>query len=240
MKTRICFLFVFCFVFSDAAWAAEGVKVARIDSEVLVRRGVDEEWQRAAVGMLLDDLDTIVTGEGAEVVLEMRDGSSFRLGGNSMLDIADLRKITERELFLYLMSEKIDNIQPRQEKIRLRVGNISAVHGESKDRPAYDKSVQASRLWRQESNGAQALLLQHFYPNAVLKLHKIIAKYPDQGDCGENSFYLGQAFAALQKPGQALDAYRAAVAAGTGEHCDDGNDTRWSIAAQKALESLQQ
>lgn len=187
------------------------VQIIEMKGEVKVRRGLDENWQPAAVGMLLEDIDTILTQEFAEVLLQIDTETKFRLVSNSVLDIGDLRKITERELFLYLTSEKINEIEPRKKKLKLRIPNVSVVHGEfrSKDQPLQVKSD--SSWWKKEVNGAQALFSQSYYPNTVVKLHKILNKYPDVQDCGEVHFYLGRTLEALEKPGQALDAYQTAI-----------------------------
>jgi hypothetical protein len=98
-----------------------------------IRRGVEESWHWAVAGMMLEEIDTILTGEASAVVLETPDGATFRLGSSAILDIADLRKITEQEMFLYLMSQKINQIAPRQKKTHLRIGNVSAIHGSKAD-----------------------------------------------------------------------------------------------------------
>jgi len=194
---------------AQIAFAAPTVKIISVSGEVKIRRGVEENWQRAAAGMSLEEIDTILTGEAATVTLETQEGETFRLGSYAILDIADLRKITEREMFLYLMSQKVHQIPERPEKAKLRVGNVSAIHGESKDDAARNKSArEESQNWKQEANGAQALYEQGYYPNAVVKLHKVLAKYPNREDCGEIHFYLGKAFAVLNKPGQAIDSYK--------------------------------
>jgi tetratricopeptide (TPR) repeat protein len=214
-------------------------KIVSISGEVKIRRGVEEDWHHAAVGMLLETLDTILTLERAEVVLELNDGATFRLGSNAMLDVADLRKITERELFLYLMSEKIGKIPPRQEKTRLRVADVSVVHGESKAKSTGNAAGNSDdNRWVQEANGAKALYAQQYFPNAVVRLHKILAKYPDLNDCGEIYFLLGNAFEALNKPGQAIDAYQVVIEKSKEAACDGSEAKYWIEEAQKAMERL--
>jgi len=191
--------------------AQSAIQIIEIKGQVKIRRGLDENWQPATVGMLLEDIDTILSLENAEVLLQIDAETKFRLVSNSVLDIGDLRKITERELFLYLTSEKINEIEPRKQKVKLRIPNVSVVHGEfrSKDQPVQVKSD--SSWWKKEVNGAQALYSQAYYPNTVMKLHKILNKYPDIQDCGEVHFYLGRTLESLEKPGQALDAYQTAI-----------------------------
>jgi hypothetical protein len=238
---KVVTIFFFLFAWTQIAGAAPEAKIISLSGEVKIRRGVEEEWHHAAVGMLLENLDTILTLEGAEVVLELGDGTTFRLGSNAILDIADLRKMTEREMFLYLMSEKIGRIPPRQEKTRLRIADVSVVHGE----PKTESSGSAAggpddNRWVQETNGAKALYAQQYYPNTIVRLHKILAKYPNLDDCGEIHFFLGKSFEALSKPGQAIDAYQAVIARSEEAGCENPEAKRRADEARKVIERLKQ
>lgn len=234
MLKRIQLAFLILAGMAQFVSAAPAVKIVSLSGEVKVRRGVEETWHLAAAGMRLEEIDTILTGEASAVVLETPDGATFRLSSYAILDIADLRKITEREMFLYLMSNKVNQIPARQEKTRLRIGNVSVIHGTSQAESSRRAAEDESQIWVQESNGAKALYDQHYYPNAVVKLHKILAKYPNLEDCGEIHFYLGKAFEALSKPGQASDAYKIALE----RLCDDGASKQRADEARQAIERL--
>ncbi len=235
MKART-FLTVFILVnFSQVTWAETKVKIAKASGEVKIRRGVEETWHPASAGTRLDEIDSILTGEGASVVLETPDGKTFELGSNSILDIADLRRISERELFLFLMSKKINQIEPRQEKTKLRIGNVNVVHGELKSNPQ-NTGNSVNELWVFEKNGAKALFAHDYTTNAVLKLNKILRKYPNLNDCGEIHSYLGKGFEKLNKPGQAIDAYQTAIKR-SAETCSS-NSKLWLNEAESALKRL--
>ena len=217
--------------------AMQGVTIVRYSGTVNVRPGVEETWQPVTKGQILEEIDTIVTGEDGQVVLQLQNGKTFTLYGNSILDILDLRQITEKELFLFLMSKKVEQIEPRKEKTRLKVGNVSVVHGEpksEKEMVASKESVSDKR--GKEKNGARALYEQEFYPNTIVKLHKILTKYPDIEDSGEIYFYLGKSFEALKKTGQALDAYNEAIK----KHKDQNSQAFWIDEAQIAVKKLNQ
>ncbi len=235
MKARTLLMIFILIILNRVTWAETKVKIARASGEVKIRRGVEEIWHPASAGIRLDEIDSILTGEGAGVVLETPDGKTFELGSNSILDIADLRRISERELFLFLMSEKINQIEPRQEKTKLRIGNVNVVHGELKsDFQNTSKSV--NELWIFEKNGAKALFAQDYTTNAVLKLKKILLKYPNLNDCGEIHSYLGKAFEKLNKPGQAIGAYQTAIKR-SAEACSL-NSQLWLNEAESALKRL--
>ncbi|MCI0698601.1 hypothetical protein L0337_42200 [candidate division KSB1 bacterium] len=233
LSVGLCFFLLLVDVAQSAP--ASAVKIVSLSGEVKVRRGVEETWHPAAPGTSLEEIDTILTGEASAVVLETPDGATFRLSSYAILDIADLRKITEREMFLYLMSNKVNQIPTRQEKTRLRIGNVSTVHGEPKAGSSHRAAEKdESQSWIQETNGAKALYEQRYYPNAVVKLHKILAKYPNLEDCGEIHFYLGKAFEALGKPGQARDAYKTVLE----RLCDNDVSKQRADEARQSIERL--
>jgi len=205
------------------------VTILDLQGEVRVRPGLEEQWHPAAAGALLREIDTILTGEG-EVELELEDGSRFFLGSHAILDIGDLRRITKHELFLYLMSRKIDRLSPRTPKSRLKVGSVSVVHGERVTSPARD-TLDTKSDWRAELNGALALYDHDLYTNAVVKLHNIELRHLSRNDCGAVSYWLGRSFEHLQEPGQALDAYRRVI--GEAEECGGtGNEERIRRSAE--------
>ncbi len=227
----LTFLAVLPLVQNGRAMEAE---IVRISGEVTVRRGVEESWQPLSLGILIKDVDTILTGEKGEVVLELEDGQTFTLGPNSILDIADLRRITERQLFLYLVKEKMSRVEKHNQKTELRLGKVSVVHGENRDTAAVDSSYLPAESWTPVINGALALYRQEYYRNAIIKLNKILdGGLPEERQCEVYS-YLGRSFEAINKPGQAIDAYQIVVNDCGEEH------TAWIESARESIDRLEQ
>ncbi len=206
--------------------------------EVKVRRGVDEHWQTAAAGLILKEIDTIITGEAGEVILKIEDGLNFRLGANAILDIADLRKISKQQLYVYLTQQKLDNIEKRDEKTELQITNTSVVHGTSQESTGENEpEVSLKEMWIKERNGAKALYDQQFYPNTIIKLYRILSRYKTLEDCGETHYYLGKSFEALAQAGQATDAYQTVVTKSKSTSC---KENKWTEAAHLGLERLKE
>lgn len=220
------------------AHAATSAKILQVSGEVKVRRGMEEKWENAAAGMLLEEVDTIMALENGEAVLELAHRATFRLGGNSIIDIADLREITARELFLLLMSQKVGKLAPRSEKAPLRIGEVSAVRGAPFQSFADSLVAVSSRVWRMEANAAYALRAQNFMPNAALKLHRVKEKFPQRDDCGEVNFALGQILEILQQPGQARDAYQFCLAEGKAQNCASAAAQARQAEAAAAVQRL--
>jgi len=238
MKT-VLYLLLLVFSSSISFGAEMNVRIISLNGDVKVRYGLEEKWQPAAIGMMLKDIDTILSGENAEVVIKTIDQKSFILGSNAILDIADLREVQERELFLYLMSKKVDKITPHKNKTRLRVGNVSVVHGSKNivaDSSAFDSTQINWFIF--EKNGALALQMQRYYTNSIIKLHKIIEKYESQINKGEMFFYIAKGFEAINKKGQAIDAYEKSLSYYKSK--EDGNAQERIIEIENNLKGLKQ
>jgi hypothetical protein len=176
MRKEMIQLFLGIFLLIGFSTYAD-VKISRIIGDVKVRRGLEENWQRAMSGMILEDIDTILSGEASQVVLELSEEIIFILGGNAVLDIGDLKKITERELFLYLTSQKINKIERSGDEPKIHIENVSVVRGERKVTSITQiDPTDLYSMCQLEINGVKALYTQEFYPNAIIKLYKIIEK----------------------------------------------------------------
>ena len=225
MRLRIAAILA-CAMFQGFVYGE--VRIKSLNGTVRVRRGLEETWSRAGAGMRLEDIDTILTEEASRVVLELEGGTTFTMGGHSILDVSDLRCITERELFLYLMSQKVSRIE-RKDGTPLRIQNVNVARAERKtvDSEEVVSSVEP-RMREWEINGAHALYTQRFFTNAIVKFHKILDKYPDADEAGRLYYFLGSSFEAIEESGRAIDAYQEVVARageeGTEEYVDLSKD----------------
>ncbi len=213
---------------------AASARIIDMSGEVNVRLGVDENWQPAQFNLLLEDIDTIWTGEDGTTVLELNNGQQFQLSANSMLDIADLKKIDEQELFLILMKMKLGKLEIKNEKTPLRLGTVSVVHGASQDTSELPVSASIPALLEPMKNGIRDLFQQSYYPNTILKIEKFYNQYSNIQDCGELQYYLGHSFESIGQPGQAADAYNRVVQ-GNEEECQQ---TQWATLASQGMERI--
>lgn len=214
------------------AVAAQGATtILEVEGQVRVRRGLEENWNDAHVGDTLHDLDTILSEEG-RVVIKMQDGSTFTMDSYSILDIGDLRSISRQEMFLFIMSQKVQKM-PQRKNSKLHVENVSSVHGEKKSLESAQQTPAETPKWKLEFNAARAMYDQDYFPNTIIKLHKIINRYSTSDDCGLVSLYLGKSFEALDETGQAIDNYQKALE--LGGQCDEDNTV---ADAKKAIRRL--
>ena len=190
--------------------AEPAVRIAAATGDVRVRRGLEESWTPSGADTELKPLDTILCGEASQAVLVLEDGTRFTLGGNALLDVSDLRRITERQLFLFLMSQKVGRIAASDSSSVLHITSVSVVRGARKETGVEPPPASDLRLWTRERNGARTLFDAGLVPNAIIKYYKILQRYPSADDGGEIHCSLGRAFEAIHETGRASDAYRTA------------------------------
>jgi hypothetical protein len=209
---NLSLLFVMCCSLLIVYDAEASVKIHAAAGDVQVRRGMEETWQPAKVGMSLKEIDTILVGEGGRTTLELDNSVQFTLGSMSILDIGDLRSITERELFLFLMSEKVSNIETTGKDPKLHIEKVSVVRADNKNNPSTTgRTIGTGDMSSMEINGAKALYEQDYYPNAIMKLHRILKKTITKEAVINAHFYLGKSFERIDENGRALDAYKATL-----------------------------
>lgn len=226
-------------LFSSICAGGSFITIKSISGDVKVRRSMDEHWNRAGKNMRLKKVDTILTSEASSVTLELADGRLFKLGGNAILDISDLRKISERELFLHIMSKKIGGIKaPSSPSPPIRLKNVSAVRAENRDKDTALRPKDPKQKWTRESNGARALYEQEYYPNTILKLHRVLIQFPRARKCSEIYYLLGRSFEKLGQPGRAKEAYRTVLQNESTDSCAQAQAVRVYDLAATAIERI--
>jgi hypothetical protein len=217
------------------------VKIINLEGTVKIRYGLEENWKSATVGLILKQMDTILAGENSLAVLQFENGNTFTLSSFAMLDIGDMREIFEKELFLYLMSKKVEQIETQYDKTPIQIGNVSVVRGESKIDSANSLNIPSKSNWAEwEINGALSLYKQQYYPNTVIKLHKILGKYDSHADCGKIFFYIARSLEKLEMDGQAIDAYQSAIDAFLEQKCDDKTSQERVEESRRSINNLKE
>lgn len=236
MKKRITILIIILCTMSVGF--ANHVEITGIEGDVKVRKGLNEQWQAAKVGMLLEDIDTILTGTSGKTTLKLADGRIFRLGSHAALDIGDLRNLQKKDLFLYLMSKKVEKLPAVENKAKLKIGNVSVVHGSKTVIDSIAVSESADTWYKREKNGAVAIYTNAMYPNAIMKMHKLVNRYEQLPDCGELYYFMGKSFESIDDSGQAIDYYERAIEHTQNKKCSEASVEQWKNQAQEALNRL--
>ena len=98
---------------------AQEALILRIHGSVKIRRGVSEEWLPARPNMFLRRIDTIMSEGNSWAELRIDEKETYRLPQKAMLDICDLKRISEDELFLMLMDQKLFGTGKAERKLNV-------------------------------------------------------------------------------------------------------------------------
>lgn len=189
----------------------ETIIVQKRDGDVTVRHGVTEVWNTVSVGDVLRPNDTIRTGGNGSAVLLIHDadgGTQKRLSlpASVIVDMSDLRELTQEELMLKLTMEKVRASSSQWKKNDLRIPNAAVTHGEptagAQAPRENDPQVGTFLL-----NGTRVLLDNGFYATGVLRTLEIFRVYPSLGTSFEHRLMLADAMERANLRGEALAEY---------------------------------
>jgi hypothetical protein len=207
MKTAFALL---CSVALTTISVAGGIVVQKLQGNVSVRQGVTEVWNRVAVGDILRPDDTMKTGTNGTAVLivgrESGETKRMALPPEVIVDMSDIRDLTQEELMLKLTMEKVRSSSYQWKTDELHVPNAAVVHGASAasaSPPAEnDPAVGVLQL-----NGTRVLFEHGFYSTCALKSIEVFRLYPVLGQKFENRLLVAEALERARLRGEALNEY---------------------------------
>src|SRR5512136_280919 len=145
---------------------AGNITVQKIQGDVKVRRGVTEVWNTVASGDILRPNDTMRTGPDGSAIIVVHPGESgtpkrLTLPAQVIVDMSDIRDLTQEELMLKLTMEKVRASSQEWKNGELRIPNAAVVHGE--DRSTRNSAVENDgRVGQMLLNGARVLFENGF------------------------------------------------------------------------------
>jgi hypothetical protein len=196
-----------------AACADAGeIIVRKTNGDVRVRHGVAEEWNTIAVGDVLRPNDTMRTGSTSSATLMVRRpdaaaaAKTITLPPLVMVDVSDIRDLTQEELMLKLTMEKVRSSSYQWKSDDLRIPNAGVVHGghASTSSPLAEGDAQSGKFLL---NGTRVLYDNGYYATAVLKVMEVFRRYPTLGSTYENRLLLAEALEKANLRGEAITEY---------------------------------
>lgn len=136
---------------------------------ILIRHGLDSNWEPAVPGQILNDGDCLHAQDDSHAEIEISPDKLFHLPANSMVDVAELKTYSNSELLLILTSIEISQI-PVKPTTPDRPSGAYVIHG---NQFAKEDSVKALPFLEFEINGLKALFEQSVWPGVVLKIFKL-------------------------------------------------------------------
>ena len=186
-----------------------GIVVQKVQGTVSVRQGVAEEWTGVKAGDILNPDATIRTEKrgSAELVAVQQAGThkSIRLPGEVMVDMSDIRELSQEELMLKLTMEKVRSSSYQWKNNEMRLPNTTVTHGAdrgSETLPENDPQVGMFLL-----NGTRVLFDNGFYSTCALKTMEVFRRYPELGRKFEHRWLAAEALEKADLRGEALNEF---------------------------------
>ena len=209
MKTALVAAVLF---FAVRATAGE-IVVQKMQGAVSVRHGVTETWTKVAPGDVLRPDDTMKTGKkgSAVIVVPSSTAGASRtvvLPGEVIVDMSDIRDLTQEELMLKLTMEKVRASSYQWKSDDLRIPSAAVVHGADKSSNLnLSESDPATGIL--ELNGAHVLFENGFFATCALKGMEVFRLYPPLGKEFRDRMMVAEALEKANLRGEAVNEYGA-------------------------------
>lgn len=200
---RAACLAVFAFAFAAVSFAA--TKVTAVKGEVSVRHGVSEEWTVLAAGDVLKPDDTIRLGKHATATVVTDANNKLVIPELVMLDIADIRMLTQEELLLQLAMERVRSVPARNGGNDLSIPRTTTVHGDNKGVATH--AVATAGDGSLQLNGVRVLYQNGYYGTSVLRAKEIYRLIPSLAANIDSRMMVASALEKMNLNSEALNEY---------------------------------
>ncbi|MCX6143720.1 MAG: hypothetical protein NTZ35_10895 [Ignavibacteriales bacterium] len=183
---------------------AADFSVRAVKGTVEVRRGVMEEWRKVKVGDLLKPEDSMRTGPGASATIEM-DKRNLVVPELTILDISDVRQLSQEDFLLKLAMENILAVPPR-EKDELAIPSATVLHGENKSKTDLSVSTDG-KVGEMQLHGARVLYDNTYYATSILKSKETLRTHPEVRSNYDARLTVAMAFEKMKLTKEAITEY---------------------------------
>ena len=185
---------------------SEDVILRKANGDVFVRHGVTETWIKVAAGDALKPDDTMKTGKKGSALLVVNGSKRMTLPAEVIVDVSDIRDLSQEELMLMLTMEKVRASSYQWKNDEMNIPNAAFVHGADRtsSTPVTENEIEVGRL---EWNGTKVLFDNGYYSTSALKAMGVMRRYPSLGDRFENRLLVAQALERANLHGEALNEY---------------------------------
>jgi hypothetical protein len=171
---------------------------------VEVRKGVTEEWKKVKVGDLLKPEDSMRTGPGSSATVEF-DKRKLTVPEMTILDISDVRQLSQEDFLLKLAMQNILSVPPR-ERDELSIPSATVLHGDN----AAKSNVQVfsdANVGEMELHGARVLFDNSYYATAILKSKETLRTHPELKSNFDARLTIATAFEKMKLTKEAVTEY---------------------------------
>lgn len=155
---------------------ANDFTVKTVRGTVEVRRGVNEEWKKLKAGDILKPEDTMRTGKSAAATIESVN-KTLSVPELTMIDISDVRNLTQEEFLLKLAMENILAV-PEREDNETTLPSTTVLRGSNKEKEVLE-DARPLEVGTMQLQGARVLFDNAFFGTSILKTKETFRTYPE-------------------------------------------------------------
>ena len=178
--------------------------VKAIKGTVEVRRGVMEDWKKVKIGDVLKPEDSMRTGPGSSATIEA-DKRRLTVPEMTILDISDVRQLSQEDFLLKLAMQNILAVPPR-EKDDLSIPSATVLHGSNVskvDSPPFSDA----KAGEMQLRGARVLYDNTYYATSILKSKETLRTHPELKTNFEARLTVATAFEKMRLTKEAITEY---------------------------------
>lgn len=185
---------------------AADFKVLATQGGVTVRHGVNESWNSVAVGDILNSDDSIELDKQSSATLIFNGTAKITLPEMVIIDLSDLRMLSQEDLLMKLAMENIRSIPPRDDIKELNIPRVTIVHGEKKN-PSPKKVQPDIQNGVKQLNGCKVLHRSGYYATCALKVKQVLRLYPTLKEDIDTRILVASSFEKMNLNREALEEY---------------------------------
>jgi len=123
-----------------------------------------------------------------------------------IVDMSDIRTLTQEELMLKLTMEKVRSSSYKWKTDELRIPNAAVVHGEEStvEEEMIENDLMSGRL---QLNGAKVLFANGFFSTCILRTMEVFRHYPLLAGSFDNRLMVADALVEADLRGEGLSEY---------------------------------
>jgi hypothetical protein len=173
---KIIFIITLIIAIASAALAGDA-KVIAMKGTASLRHGMDEKWNTVAVGDILKPEDTIEIREHSSVVILLDGSKKLSIPEDVMIEIADLRMLSQEEVLLKLAMETVRSVPQREKLDQTDIPRMTTVHGANKE---YNSSgtINSQETGLKQLNGTKVLYENGYFGTCVLRTKGVTRLFP--------------------------------------------------------------
>ncbi|MBM2842005.1 MAG: hypothetical protein HW412_2533, partial [Bacteroidetes bacterium] len=149
---------------------------------------------------------TMKTGKKGSALLVVNGGKRIILPSEVIVDVSDIRDLSQEELMLKLAMEKVRASSYEWKNNEMNIPNATVVHGSDRT-PSVPLTENQIEIGRFEWNGTKVLYDNGYYSTSALKAMDVLRRYPPLGDRFENRLLVAEALEKADLKSEALNEY---------------------------------